>query len=61
MVIKAPVFGLVLPGTWPLRLAVRTPPFHGGNTGSIPVEVTIKKAPIRGPFLMVDFLIAQSA
>jgi hypothetical protein len=25
---------------WPLRLAVRTPPFHGGDTGSIPVEVT---------------------
>ena len=25
----------------PLRLAVRTPPFHGGNTGSIPVGVAI--------------------
>ena len=23
----------------PVRLAVRTPPFHGGNTGSIPVRV----------------------
>ena len=25
----------------PLRLAVRTPPFHGGDTGSSPVGVTI--------------------
>jgi|JI10StandDraft_1071094.scaffolds.fasta_scaffold1245885_1 hypothetical protein len=25
----------------PLRLAVRTSPFHGGNTGSIPVGVAI--------------------
>ncbi len=24
----------------PLRLAVRTPPFHGGNAGSIPAGVT---------------------
>jgi hypothetical protein len=24
----------------PIRLAVRTSPFHGGNTGSIPVSVT---------------------
>jgi hypothetical protein len=26
---------------WPLRLVVRTPPFHGGDTGSSPVGVTI--------------------
>lgn len=26
---------------WPLRLAVRTLPFHGENTGSIPVGVTM--------------------
>ena len=26
---------------WPVRLGVRTPPFHGGNTGSNPVPVTI--------------------
>ena len=25
---------------WPLRLAVRTSPFHGENTGSIPVGIT---------------------
>ena len=28
---------------WPGGQAVKTPPFHGGNTGSIPVRVT--KAP----------------
>ncbi len=26
--------------TWPVGQAVKTPPFHGGNTGSIPVRVT---------------------
>ena len=26
---------------WPLGQAVKTPPFHGGNTGSSPVGVTI--------------------
>ena len=25
----------------PVRLVVRTPPFHGGNTGSSPVRVAI--------------------
>ena len=25
--------------TWPLGQAVKTSPFHGGNTGSIPVGV----------------------
>ncbi len=30
------------PGTiWRIGQAVKTPPFHGGNTGSIPVCVTI--------------------
>src|SRR6266567_5444045 len=33
---RAPIFPL--PGR-PYRLAVRTPPFHGGSTGSIPVRV----------------------
>jgi hypothetical protein len=28
-----------LSGLRPYRLAVRTPPFHGGGTGSIPVRV----------------------
>ena len=27
------------PELWPGRQAVKTPPFHGGNTGSIPVGV----------------------
>ena len=26
--------------TWPVRLGVRTRPFHGRNTGSIPVRAT---------------------
>ena len=25
--------------TWPVGQAVKTPPFHGGNTGSNPVRV----------------------
>ena len=25
---------------WPVGQAVKTPPFHGGNMGSIPVRVT---------------------
>lgn len=29
--------------TRPLRLTVRTPGFHPGNTGSIPVGVTIRR------------------
>ena len=27
---------------WPGSQAVKTPPFHGGDTGSIPVRVTIE-------------------
>ena len=26
---------------WPLGQAVKTPPFHGGNRGSLPLGVTI--------------------
>ena len=29
--------------TWPLGQAVKTPPFHGGNRGSIPLGVTTWK------------------
>jgi hypothetical protein len=25
---------------WPVGQAVKTPPFHGGNMGSIPIRVT---------------------
>ena len=28
-------------GTWLIGQAVKTPPFHGGNRGSIPLGVTI--------------------
>ena len=31
--------------TRPVGQAVKTPPFHGGNMGSIPVRVTMKKCP----------------
>ena len=29
---------------WPLGQAVKTPPFHGGNRGSIPLGVTILRS-----------------
>jgi hypothetical protein len=29
-------------GNWSVRLGVRTPDFHSGNTGSIPVQTTKK-------------------
>ena len=29
---------------WSLRLTVRTPPFHGGDTGSNPVGITILRS-----------------
>ena len=32
---------------WPGGQAAKTPPFHGGNTGSIPVRVTIQKASLK--------------
>ena len=28
---------------WPVRLRARTPPFHGGDTGSNPVRATKKR------------------
>jgi hypothetical protein len=34
---SSPTFGAII---WPLGQAVKTPPFHGGNTGSNPVGVT---------------------
>ncbi len=39
-----PQFGAIILSNfyfWPLGQAVKTPPFHGGNTGSSPVGVTI--------------------
>ena len=40
--------------TRPVGQAVKTPPFHGGNMGSIPVRVTKKKPPQKGWFLFGD-------
>jgi hypothetical protein len=37
-------FGSSVLFPWPHRLAVRTPPFHGGNRGSIPLGVITKHA-----------------
>ena len=37
--------------------AAKTPPFHGGNTGSIPVRVTKKKRQIRK---YLSFLFAEN-
>ena len=36
-----------IPATRPVGQAVKTPPFHGGNMGSIPVRVTNTKAPMQ--------------
>ena len=33
---SSPAFGAI----WPVGQVVKTPPFHGGNTGSNPVRVT---------------------
>ena len=40
---------------WPGGQAAKTPPFHGGNTGSIPVRVTTKRKGTANavPFLFV--------
>ena len=35
--------------TWPLGQTVKTPPFHGGNRGSIPLGVTILEIGGRRP------------
>ena len=34
----------MLAAFWPRGQAVKTSPFHGGNTGSIPVGVILQKA-----------------
>ncbi len=33
---------VVVKECWPVGQAVKTPPFHGGNTGSNPVRVTME-------------------
>ena len=44
---------------WPVGQAVKTPPFHGGNMGSIPVRVT-KKDNVR-TFKFGRYLFIQAA
>jgi hypothetical protein len=39
---------------WPVRLGVRTPDFHSGSTGSIPVRATKKGTSIEVPFLFSE-------
>ena len=43
--------GYVLLMTWSVGQGVKTPPFHGGNTGSNPVR-TIDKLSLSGSFFV---------
>ena len=46
-----PIFATRLQiGSWSVRLTVRTPGFHPGNTGSIPVRSTKPLMQMRGFF-----------
>ena len=38
---------------WPVRLRARTPPFHGGDTGSNPVRATKKALNYFKAFLFI--------
>ena len=42
---------------WPLGQAVKTPPFHGGNRGSIPLGVTISSYITRCIILCIEIII----
>ena len=42
---------------WPVGQAVKTPPFHGGNAGSIPARVTTKKLFIMKGFFSFAFIL----
>lgn len=45
---------------WPVRLRARTPPFHGGDTGSNPVRATtlhLNPLTQSGLFFLLDFLL----
>ncbi len=44
-----PIFALPKTKGWPVRLRVRTPPFHGGDTGSNPVRATKEKVKGKSP------------
>ena len=41
--------------TRPVGQAVKTPPFHGGNMGSIPVRVTKKRRHLLGVFFFCPY------
>ena len=45
---------------WPVGQAVKTPPFHGGNAGSIPARVTniLKSLSCKGFFCVIFILVA---
>ena len=40
---SSPTCGAIFFMFWPVGQAVKTPPFHGGNTGSNPVRVIIHR------------------
>ena len=46
---------------WPVRLGVRTSAFHAGNTGSIPVQVTMTLWLNRLEYRTVDPVVAGSS
>ena len=43
--------------TRPVGQAVKTPPFHGGNMGSIPVRVTMKRIPMSSTSGFFSYLV----
>ena len=48
------------PFIWPVGQAVKTPPFHGGNMGSIPVRVTKSNQSTRGGLIAFAYLPRES-
>ncbi len=46
---------------WPDGQAVKTPPFHGGNTGSIPVRVTTQRRCVYGRIAQLVRALASHA
>ena len=45
---------------WPIGQAVKTSPFHGGNTGSIPVWVILLKGVTKEKFFCNTFFISEN-
>ena len=45
---------------WPVGQAVKTPPFHGGNMGSIPVRVTKNNQSTKGGLIIFAYLPRES-